>query len=242
MSKLSDYSKFDRLVVEDDDGEDRGQEAGKKDENVQTAASQESSPANQTPPAETTGPQTTLKDGSKSRYVFSYNGRRIYEWEQTLDDVSIYIYPPLSIQKGNQLRVQLNVQRVQVGVTGATQWFLNEATYGLVDVSESTWSLEDDDDNENAKVLVLYLTKAHRGALWEAALLGNPQAQPSKNSSAPVPQGGGSTLDAATKEQVRKELLKERFQEEHPGFDFRDAEFNGSVPDARDFMGGIKHN
>ena len=33
----------------------------------------------------------------------------------------------------------------------------------------------------------------------------------------------------------------ERFQEEHPGFDFRSAEFNGQVPDLRAFMGGVKY-
>lgn len=28
---------------------------------------------------------------------------------------------------------------------------------------------------------------------------------------------------------------------QHPGFDFSSAEFNGQVPDARSFMGGVKH-
>jgi hypothetical protein len=37
-------------------------------------------------------------------------------------------------------------------------------------------------------------------------------------------------------------MMLERFQEEHPGFDFSGAEFNGSVPEARDFMGGIKYS
>ena len=33
--------------------------------------------------------------------------------------------------------------------------------------------------------------------------------------------------------------MRERFQEEHPGFDFSGAEFNGQVPDPSKFMGGI---
>ena len=28
---------------------------------------------------------------------------------------------------------------------------------------------------------------------------------------------------------------------QHPGFDFSGAEFNGNVPDATEFMGGVKH-
>lgn len=27
---------------------------------------------------------------------------------------------------------------------------------------------------------------------------------------------------------------------QHPGFDFSGAEFNGAVPEAREFMGGVK--
>ena len=34
----------------------------------------------------------------------------------------------------------------------------------------------------------------------------------------------------------------ERFGEENPGFNFSKAEFNGKVPMARDFMGGVKYN
>jgi len=39
---------------------------------------------------------------------------------------------------------------------------------------------------------------------------------------------------------LQKKLLLERFQEEHGGFDFSDAQINGNVPDPRTFMGGIK--
>jgi hypothetical protein len=37
----------------------------------------------------------------------------------------------------------------------------------------------------------------------------------------------------------RKALMLERFQAEHPGFDFSGAEFSGSAPDPRTFMGGM---
>lgn len=42
-------------------------------------------------------------------------------------------------------------------------------------------------------------------------------------------------------EKINKSLLLERFQEENPGFDFSSAEINGRVPEARTFMGGIRH-
>jgi len=40
---------------------------------------------------------------------------------------------------------------------------------------------------------------------------------------------------------VQKKMMLERFAEEHPGFDFSGAEFSGSAPDARAFMGGVKY-
>ena len=52
----------------------------------------------------------------------------------------------------------------------------------------------------------------------------------------------GSKIDAYTKEEVKKKLMLERFQEEHPGFDFSGAEFNGTIPSAQEFMGGVKRS
>ena len=48
-------------------------------------------------------------------------------------------------------------------------------------------------------------------------------------------------LDASTKQEAQKKLMLERFQEEHPGFDFSGAEFSGAAPDPRTFMGGVKY-
>ncbi|KAF1777562.1 HSP20-like chaperone [Phytophthora cactorum] len=47
----------------------------------------------------------------------------------------------------------------------------------------------------------------------------------------------GSNQQEATKQQ----MMLERFQEENPGFDFSNAEFNGAAPDPRTFMGGVKY-
>jgi hypothetical protein len=48
-------------------------------------------------------------------------------------------------------------------------------------------------------------------------------------------------LDPLTAQEVQKKVMLERFQEEHPGFDFSGAEFNGMAPDPREFMGGVKY-
>jgi hypothetical protein len=69
---------------------------------------------------------------------------------------------------------------------------------------------------------------------------------------------GHGQLDAAQQEKANQELLRERFQREvlfslfcfffaskkkkHTGFDFSQAEFSGTAPNPREFLGGIDHN
>ena len=220
MSKLSDYSKFDHLDEDDSDEEPTQQQQ----QPVAASDSPSLAPASTDPLPSAPVGATTRKDETTGRYVFEYNGNTVYEWEQTLDDVTIYITAPPFVTKGKQLNCIISARHLKLGGQESDQWFLNEDTFGTVDVSESTWSLEPDDGK---KVITIYLTKAHRGELWEAALRGN--------------QAASSTLDPMAKEQVKKDMMLERFQEENPGMDFRGAEFNGSVPDARTFMDGVKY-
>ncbi|KAL3938091.1 MAG: hypothetical protein SGBAC_006918 [Bacillariaceae sp.] len=167
------------------------------------------------------------KNETTGRFVYEFNGNEVYEWEQTLDDVTIYVKAPPFVQRGKQINCQIGATTLKLGLEGGTKWFIDEPSGGLIDVSESTWSLEDDDHDSSKKVISIYLVKANRGAQWNTALMGN---------------GSVTSLDPAAQEAVRKDMMLERFQEENPGFDFRDAEFNGSVPDPREFMGGIKHS
>ena len=52
---------------------------------------------------------------------------------------------------------------------------------------------------------------------------------------------GHQSLDPMMEQEVKKNMLLERFQEENPGFDFSDAKMDGNVPNAREFMGGVKY-
>jgi hypothetical protein len=53
---------------------------------------------------------------------------------------------------------------------------------------------------------------------------------------------GHGELNPFVQGEVQKSLMLERFGEENPGFDFSGADFSGSVPDPRNFMGGVKYN
>ena len=231
MSKLSEYSKFDHLVVEsDDDDDDDDDNQNDKRGTVQNVKAHESAPAAAPPPPSqtSTSPSTsagapvqsnTRKDDKTGRYVFSHGGRKVYEWEQTLDDVTIYIDTPFPNLSASDFLCNISPTHLQLGLRKHDRLFLDEDFGGKVDTTESSWYLDD------GKVLTIVLIKAYRGATWENALRGREAA-----------------VDPFTKEQIQKEMMLERFQEENPGMDFRGADFSGSVPDPRTFMGGVKHN
>ncbi|KAG7366291.1 HSP20-like chaperone [Nitzschia inconspicua] len=244
MSKLSDYSKFDNLDDENDsDDNDISSSENHQNSSDVKVGNSLSKPQDAMLPTTTAGNISSsssiqVDPKNPNRYYFEYKGQRIYDFQQELDQMTIFVKPPPHIQKGSQIKCEITAHHLKVGLVGNEQWYLNEDTFGTVDVDESTWSLEDDDENEDGKILCIYLTKANRGTVWDAALKGNPNAEPTT----PGPSSAGLTLNAFHKEQVKKDLMLQRFQEENPGFDFRGAEFNGSVPDPRNFMGGVKYN
>lgn len=132
-------------------------------------------------------------------------------------EVNIYVKVPPGI-KAIQIVCSIQPRKLQLGIKGSDCYFINEATYGLVDTSESSWYMDDD------STINIILQKAHRAETWTSAL-----------------QSAVGRVNEVQKQDIQKSLLLERFQQENPGFDFRDADFNGSVPDPRTFMGGVKY-
>ena len=66
----------------------------------------------------------------------------------------------------------------------------------------------------------MQLGKARKAETWPCALRGHSQ------------------LNTFEEQEVNKKIMLERFQEEHPGFDFSQAQFSGEAPSARTFMQG----
>jgi hypothetical protein len=133
-----------------------------------------------------------------------------------LTEVNIYVKAPPGV-KAAKIVCNISPRKLELGIRGSDRYFISEATYSLVDTSESSWYMDDD-------IINIVLIKAHRAETWESAL-----------------KTVAARVDAFQKQDIQKSLLLERFQQENPGFDFRDAEFNGSVPDPRTFMGGVNY-
>lgn len=159
----------------------------------------------------------TIKDEESGRFIFSHNGQKIYSWEQTLDEVNLFIPAPPN-HKASAFEINIHPQKLQVGLKGHDRYFIDEATFSKVDKFESSWYLDEDEGEIN-----IVLIKAHRGEVWATLT------------------DSSSKLDPLAQDRERQKLMLEKFQEEHRGFDFRNAEFSGSAPDPRTFMDGVQY-
>jgi hypothetical protein len=75
-------------------------------------------------------------------------------------------------------------------------------------------------------VIEISLQKAKIGQVWDCACAGV----------------AGAKLTETERTQEQQRVLLERFQREHPNFDFSNATFSGQAPDPSSFMGGIDRN
>lgn len=153
-----------------------------------------------------------VKASEEGRTAFVHDGRVVYEWEQTLEEVHVYIRPPPGVT-AKMIECKIAKARLTVGLKGNPP-FLDERLGGDAVTSDSLWMVEDGE-------LHIQIQKAAVGLAWPAALAGH------------------GALSEAEQQRVREKIMLERFQRENPGFDFSGAEFTGQAPDAREFMGGI---
>lgn len=149
------------------------------------------------------------------RHKFVHNGQTVYEWEQTLEEVRIYLEVPPGVRASN-LAIVIRPSHLTIGIKGNPP-YLDHDLGGMIIDEESTWTLD-------GQQLEITLQKMRKAETWPAAFKGHSQLNP---------------VEA---EEVKKKLTLERFQQEHPGFDFSGAEFSGMAPDPREFMGGVKYN
>lgn len=256
MSRLCDYSKFDHVGSDTD--EDKEDELDEND--VRPAVNSGPTSASAPPASCTTTTDATptpIRSMTKkhptidNRYIFTYDNQKIYEWEQSLEDVTMYIDAPSSKQRNviaSDIIVNILHDRLQVGLRGCDRYFIDELTYDKVKAKDSSWYLDDEG------VITIILLKCFRGQTWESVLRGHDDAAAAASTtSIPSPEnvegkGGnnisrsGGIVDPFTRQEMQRSLMLERFQEENPGFDFRDATFNGEVPDPQTFMGGVGYN
>ena len=242
MSKLSDYSKFDHIddvSSSDDDETDKVIPVAAATSSAQPSPINNSNNNNNN---NNNNGRTKKHPTEPNRYIFEYSGQKVYEWEQSLEEVTIYIDAPPNLPKdnaGQYVVVNILPAGLQVGLRGSDRYFIDERTFDKVKVKESSWYVDDG-------VITIVLAKVFRGQTWEGVLRGHlNNAAAMKNNDNNGTSGNSvknESIDPLTKQEMQRTMMLERFQEENPGFDFRDAKFNGEVPDPRTFMGGVGYN
>ncbi|PKI31860.1 nudC domain-containing protein 2 [Punica granatum] len=149
----------------------------------------------------------------EKRHVFVHNDQKVFEWDQTLEEVNIYISLPPNVHP-KQFYCKIQSKHIEVGIKGNPP-YLNHDLTSPVKTDSSFWTLEDD-------TMHVFLQKRDKGQTWSSPVVGQGQ------------------LDPYTSDLEQKRLMLQRFQEENPGFDFSQAQFSGNCPDPRTFMGGIR--
>ena len=77
------------------------------------------------------------KKGKEGRIKFEHDGRTIYEWDQSLNEVNIYIEPPKDLPT-KLINIVISHLHLKVGIIN-TVAFIDEDTGGPVKVKESFW-------------------------------------------------------------------------------------------------------
>jgi len=209
MSAVVDYSKWDNLEDSDEEaaGAPAGAAAGAPAAGAPAAGAPggaQSSAGGDAPTVATTreaaGPDghvldhkgsmrsvgsLTPKGTEKGRYQFKHEGRVIYEWEQSLDDVNIYVTPPAGVVP-DMIDCRLTPNHLTLGIRGNPP-FLDEPTGGPIIQKESYFYMSDGE-------LVIYMSKMRKGETWEAALATR------------------GKVDPFTRQEIQRDMMLERFQ------------------------------
>ena len=156
------------------------------------------------------------------RIPYYYKNQLVYEWEQNLEEIIIYIKAPECIleknreiikknlkpgQKMPKLEIKITPNHLSVGLIDLPP-YLSEDFTKIVKASESLWQLDDGE-------IVITLEKTIKADTWTSVFKGHQE------------------INEFQKEEMQKKMLLERFGEENAGFDFSDAEINGNVPDLK---------
>jgi hypothetical protein len=71
------------------------------------------------------------------RLSYTHGGKVIYEWEQTLDEINIYVKPPPGVT-AKMLSCEITSKSLTLGLA-SNEPFLSEKFEAYVNSNESTW-------------------------------------------------------------------------------------------------------
>lgn len=98
---MIDYRKFDNIDTDSDEEQNLSSivKAATIPKSSSLSLSSSSSNNPDVIPSDTGAPEKMTKKNKSGRLEFQHEGRTIYEWEQSLEEVNIYITPPPNIPR-----------------------------------------------------------------------------------------------------------------------------------------------
>uniref|UniRef100_A0A0E0FQQ8 CS domain-containing protein n=1 Tax=Oryza nivara TaxID=4536 RepID=A0A0E0FQQ8_ORYNI len=149
------------------------------------------------------------KLGPEKRHAFVHNGQKVFEWDQTLEEVNMYIELPKGVPT-KLFHCAIQATHVEVGIRGNPPYLNHDLTLP-VKTDSSFWTI----------VISIFCCSMNL-------------------------DNGYITIQRMVK--CTSHCKKERrgkhghlqYKAKNPGFDFSQAQFTGTCPDPRTFMGGIR--
>ncbi len=146
------------------------------------------------------------------------SGRLLYEWEQTLDEVNVFVPTDKALHATRDLNVLVTGNSIEITSTTKTDddvVFPKLCFFRPTIADESVWTR----DAQTGEIHV-QVVKCKKAEPWVGAFAAHCDEAPAKRISG----------------EVRRRMMQSRFQREHPGFDFSEAEFeDGKIPDASEW-------
>jgi hypothetical protein len=126
-----------------------------------------------------------------------------YSWTQTVEEVHVSVPLPAGT-RAKQVLCVVTPDRLSIALQGQPP-IVEGQLFAAVKAKDSVWTLEDGK-------LELVLPKAKKHEAWQAVLR------------------GAAPADPLTQHEMEKKMLLEKFQRDHPGFDFSGADVSGNLP------------
>ncbi|CAI0385018.1 unnamed protein product [Linum tenue] len=97
----------------------------------------------------------------EKRHSFVHNGNTVFEWDQTLDEVNMYIKRPMEVRP-QQFHCVIRSNHLTFGIKGSPP-FLDHDLAHPVKTDCSFWTIEDD-------IMHITLQKRDKGQMWASPL------------------------------------------------------------------------
>ena len=142
------------------------------------------------------------------------DGKVLYEWEQTLDEMNVYVFvDPLIKTSDILVDVRTDTMTMREKKENGFMFIDRLKMYRVVVSDETVWTR----DGISGEIHV-QMVKRKKAEPWVGAF-----------------EAHCDEISAKATEEDRERMMRARFQSENPGFDFSDAKFDGAVPDASEW-------